>query len=125
LEQFPSFIDGHIQYWKYLKFRLNRISGRMGQVSYKKPDPEAASKVKEGSGKLLLDKMREVAELALAQSDNTEVPTSLWVEARTIYAKQMIYDRKLREAIDILRDVCFILPPMTSIKGLSFVDVDN
>jgi len=53
------------------------------------------------------------------------VPTSLWVEARTIYAKQMIYDRKLREAIDILRDVCFILPPMTSIKGLSFVDVDN
>ena len=85
----------------------------------------AADNVKEGSGKLLLDKMREVAEMALAQSDNTEVPTSLWVEARTIYAKQMIYDRKLREAIDILRDICFILPPMTSIKGLSFVDVDN
>ena len=51
--------------------------------------------------------------MALAQSDNTEVPTSLWVEARTIYAKQMIYEKKLKEAIDILRDICYILPPMT------------
>ena len=73
----------------------------------------------------LLDKMRGVAEIALAQSDNTEVPTSLWVEARTIYAKQMIYDKRIQEAIDILKDVCFILPPMTSIQGLSFVEVDK
>jgi hypothetical protein len=55
-------------------------------------------------------------------SDSTEVPTSLWVEARTIYSKQMIYDKKLKEAIDILREICFILPPMTSVKGLSFVE---
>ena len=63
--------------------------------------------------------------MALAQSDNTEVPTSLWVEARTIYAKQMIYEKKLQSAIDILRDICYILPPMTQIQGLSFVDVDQ
>jgi len=63
----------------------------------------------------MLDKMREVAEMALAQSDNTEVPTSLWVEARTCYAKQMIYEKKLQSAIGILRDICYILPPMSSI----------
>jgi hypothetical protein len=69
--------------------------------------------------------MRDIAEMALCMSDSTEVPTSLWVEARTIYSKQMIYDKKLKDAIDILREICFILPPMASVKGLSFVDMDT
>ena len=59
--------------------------------------------------------MRGIAEIALAMSDSTEVPTSLWVEARTVYSKQMIYDKKLKAAIEILREICFILPPMTSV----------
>ena len=85
----------------------------------------STEEVEEGSGIKLLDKMRGIAEMALAMSDSTEVPTSLWVEARTIYSKQMIYDKKLMEAIEILREICFILPPMLSVEGLSFVDTDG
>jgi len=46
-----------------------------------------AEQIIDKSGKKLLDKMREIATNALIQSDCTEVPTSLWVEARIIYAK--------------------------------------
>jgi hypothetical protein len=39
--------------------------------------------------------MRDVSETALYYSDCTEVPTSFWVEARIIFAKQMIYENQV------------------------------
>ena len=68
--------------------------------------------------------MHEISETALIQSDCTEVPTSLWVEARTIYAKQMIFEKNVGEAISILKDICFIIPPY-QIAGLSYVQEDD
>ena len=65
--------------------------------------------------------MLDVAETALVYSDSTEVPTSLWVEARIIYAKQMIFMRDVESAVGILREICYILPPF-EVAGLSFVD---
>ena len=56
--------------------------------------------------------MRDVSETALYYSDCTEVPTSLWVEARICFAKQMIFEKQVELAIGILRDICFIIPPM-------------
>ena len=29
IEEYPTFIDAHLQFWKYLKFRLAQLSGRM------------------------------------------------------------------------------------------------
>ena len=76
------------------------------------------------SGQRLLDKMHEISEMALVQSDCTEVPTSLWVEARTIYAKQMIFEKDVGEAIAILKDICFVIPPY-QIPGLSYVQEEE
>ena len=53
-------------------------------------------------------------------SDATEVPTSLWVEARIIFAKQMIFDKEIGNAISILKDIAYIIPPYP-IPDLSFV----
>ena len=64
--------------------------------------------------------MRECATNALMYSDATEVPTSLWVEARIIYAKQMIFEKQIDQAISILKDICYIIPPY-QIEGLSYV----
>ena len=52
-----------------------------------KGKPKHADQILDNSGKKLLDKMRECATNALMYSDATEVPTSLWVEARIIFAK--------------------------------------
>ena len=54
-----------------------------------------ADQIVDKSGKKLLDNMRECATSALMYSDATEVPTSLWVEARIIFAKQMIFERQI------------------------------
>ena len=43
-------------------------------------------------GTPLLEKMRQVSEFALYFSDSTQVPTSLWVESRICYSKQMLYE---------------------------------
>ena len=64
--------------------------------------------------------MRTCAENALQYCDATEVPTSLWVEARIIYAKQMIFDKEIGHAIRVLKDISFIIPPYP-IEGLSYV----
>ena len=116
LEEFPSFIDGYIHFWKYLKHRLCQLTGRSSSAHHGKH----ASQIKDMSGQKLLEKMREISETALVQSDCTEVPTSLWVEARTIYAKQMIFEKDVGEAIAILKDICYIIPPY-QIAGLSYV----
>ena len=65
--------------------------------------------------------MHLVAEKALQQSLCTEVPTSLCVEARIIYAKQMLYEKDVEQAVNILHDICYILPQLP-IEGLSYVD---
>jgi len=31
VNEFPSFIDAYVHYWKYLKFRLTQLTGRNGQ----------------------------------------------------------------------------------------------
>jgi hypothetical protein len=63
----PSFIDGYIEFWKYLR--------------YLKTDN--------------LAKMRTIAETAMYFSDCSQVPTSLWVEARLIYAKQLVLENEV------------------------------
>ena len=63
--------------------------------------------------------MRTVAETALYYSDCVEVPTSLWVEARIIYAKQMVFEKDVTKAILVLRDISMIIPPLP-VEGLSF-----
>ena len=57
---------------------------------------------------------------ALRYSDCTEVPTSLWVKARFIYSKQMMFEKEVANAVDILKDICNIIPPYP-VKGLSYV----
>jgi len=116
LEQYPTFIDGYIYYWQYLKFRLTSISrhGSNGVAA------KHAGQIVDNSGKKLLDKMRECAQNALMQCDGTEIPTSLWVQARLIFAKQMIFEKDVGAAISILKDICYIIPPY-HIDGLSFV----
>jgi hypothetical protein len=43
--------------------------------------------IKDDAGNFLIERMRDISELALYFSDCTEVPTSLWVESRICYAK--------------------------------------
>ena len=81
----------------------------------------AAAQVKDPAGVVILDKMHYVAEKALFQSQCTEVPTSLCVEARIIYAKQMLYEKDVEQAVSILHDICYILPQLP-IEGLSYID---
>ena len=103
VEKYPAFIDGYIEYWKYLKFRLTLIQ---------KTTQQKTNEIEDDNGEILIERMRDVAECALYYSDCTQVPTSLWVEARLCYAKQMVYEGLLTEAIEVLRDICFIIPPM-------------
>ena len=110
LQEYPRFIDGYIQYWKYLKFRLTERQ-KYGERSLKIADEK---------GNNLLEKMRSVVETALYFSDCTEIPTSLWVDARVCFAKQLVMDRDIAKAIDILRDLCYILPPFP-IEDLSYI----
>ena len=63
--------------------------------------------------------MKNIAVQALFYSDCVEVPTSLWVESRISYAKQCVFDKDITTAIIMLRDICYITPPM-DIKGLSY-----
>ena len=63
--------------------------------------------------------MKEIVEMALYFSDCTQVPTSLWVEARICFAKQLIYEKDVDKAISVLRDICSIIPPL-GVTGLCF-----
>ena len=109
LELYPSFIDGYLEYWKFLKFQLTRLQ-KAGMQSVLCQDNE---------GNYLLPKMKEIVEMALYFSDCTQVPTSLWVEARICFAKQLIYEKDVDKAISVLRDICSIIPPL-AIAGLCF-----
>jgi len=51
------------------------------------------------------------------------VPTSLCVQARIIYAKQLLYEKNVEEAIRVLHEICYILPQLP-IEGLSYVDTN-
>jgi len=48
----------------------------------------------------------------------------LCVEARIIYAKQMLYEKQVALAVTILHDICFILPQLP-IEGMSYIDTDQ
>jgi hypothetical protein len=63
--------------------------------------------------------MKDIALQALYYSDCVEVPTSLWVESRIIYAKQCVFEKDISGAIKILRDICFIIPPL-GLDNLSY-----
>ena len=100
------------------------MNNKTKQVLKKRGLLGAASKVVDNSGESILNKMHQVAEQALIQSACTEVPTSLCVEARIIYAKQMLYEKDIAQAIKILHDICYILP-VIPVEGLSFVDTEQ
>ena len=52
------------------------------------------------------------------------MPTSLWVDAKVCYAKQMVFEKDIEKAIEILREICLLIPPMP-IEDLSFINQDN
>ena len=62
LEQYPSFIDGYIHFWKYLKHRLVQLTGRS---NHGRKSNRHASQVADLSGQKLLEKMHEISETAL------------------------------------------------------------
>jgi hypothetical protein len=130
INEYPTFIDAYLQFWKYLKFRLSQMSGRTmdsgasKKMMKKRGTMSAAADVKDQSGIVIIDKMHIVAEQALIQSQCTEVPTSLCVEARIIYAKQMLYEKQVAVAVNILHDICYILPQLP-IDDLSYIDTDQ
>lgn len=43
----------------------------------------------------------------------------MWVDARVCFAKQLAFEKDIKMAIQILREICFLIPPM-DIEGLSF-----
>jgi hypothetical protein len=45
----------------------------------------------------------------------------MWAEARIMMSKMYLIDKEVGKAIDVLRDICFILPPFP-IEGLSYAD---
>ena len=61
---------------------------------------------------MLLSKMNDIVSNALYYSDCTQVPTSLWVEARLCFAKQMIFERNVYKAVLVLRDITAIIHPI-------------
>jgi hypothetical protein len=67
----------------------------------------------------LISKMNDVVKNAVYYSDCTQVPTSLWVEARVCYAKQMVMEDEPKKAYEVLKDICNIMPPMP-LDDLSF-----
>lgn len=65
--------------------------------------------------------MKEVAEIAILKTQNTEISTSMWVEARFMMAKSYLSFSKTRKAIAILHDICYILP-LFPLPGLSYTE---
>ena len=67
LEEYPSFIDGYIHYWKYLKHRLVQLSGRTNVKAsgHHSRSAKHANQIMDPSGQKLLDKMHEISEKAL------------------------------------------------------------
>lgn len=57
----------------------------------------------------------------MAKSEHSSVPTSLWVETRIMRAKSYIFNDDVAKAINILKDICYILPPFP-IENLLFID---
>lgn len=71
IKEYPSFIDAHLQFWKYLKFRLGQLSGRATDYEMSAKNKKAMKKrgimkealqVKDPTGVVILDKMHSVAE---------------------------------------------------------------
>jgi hypothetical protein len=66
--------------------------------------------------------MRKIAELAILRSeDSVNVSTSMWVKVRIMMARTYLLHKEVGKAIDVLRDICFILPPFP-IERLSYAD---
>ncbi len=80
-QKFPHYIEGYHAYWRFL--------------------------LKKGDNILIT----KVAEQAMAKSEHSSVPTSLWVETRIMRAKTHIFNDDVASAINTLKDICYILPP--------------
>ena len=81
LELHTTFVDAHIEYWRYLFRRKEYQSAKL------------------------------IAEKALQASEAISVPTSLWVETRVILSKSYIFEKDVEKAVETLKDICFLLPP--------------
>jgi hypothetical protein len=55
--------------------------------------------------------MKIIAETAIEKSENSSVPTSMWVEARMMMSKTFLLNKEIDKSIQALNDICFILPP--------------
>lgn len=91
IKKHPYFIEAYSCYWHYMKFKKN------------------------------FKAMREIAEVALLKSSCTEISTNMWVETRCMMAKSYLCVNKVRKAIDILHEICYILPPFP-LTGLKYIE---
>jgi hypothetical protein len=66
--------------------------------------------------------MSRIAQTAMENSEHSSVPTSLWVETRIMRAKTYIFNDDVANAINTLKDICYILPPFP-IENLQFIEM--
>jgi hypothetical protein len=97
ISEHPFFIEGYHNYWMYIASLYNKQ-------------------------KTSIDLLNTISLNAMTKCENTrEVPTSLWVETRIIRSKTLLLGKNVEEAINVLREICYILPPFP-IADLSFVN---
>jgi len=91
LHAHPTFVEGVIEYWKYMNSIQNQ--SEMERLSLK----------------------------ALELCKTSNVVTSDWVLSHIIRAKTFLYRRSVNKAIDQLKQISAILPPLP-IEGLNYAD---
>ena len=70
-----------------------------------------------------MDELDKISLNALKCSENTrEVPTSSWISVRKLRSKSLLKNHKINDAIIILREICYILPPFPFISDLTFIN---
>eukprot|EP00347_Sterkiella_histriomuscorum_P002786 403366804 len=91
ITDYVHFLDGYISYWNYLKRNKN------------------------------YHESLRIAQLAMKASESTKVPTSLWVLSRMNMSKSYLIDRQIKKSIEVLKEICYILPPFPMCE-LNFVE---